>query len=138
MRRAAVRAYDHRVTSTGWRVTAGVVASGAFFWAVAGTVDVGLVHRGRGYSVPDGGGWYTFALFAGFVTAYFCVASLVDTTAERHAALVPAAGAFFGAVCCLLMGQQVRHWVAAAVLAAIGSALPVVVARLRTRACRFV
>ncbi|SEB91661.1 hypothetical protein [Streptomyces sp. TLI_105] len=118
-----------------WRVALGVVVSSAFFWAVAGAVDLGPERNRKGYALPDGGGWYTLALFAGFTVAYFSVASLTDTTAGRNAALVPAAGACFGVVSCLLMGQQARHRVAAAVMALIASALPPVV-HLRNRARR--
>ncbi|MFP1626812.1 hypothetical protein ACLB9X_16920 [Streptomyces sp. 5K101] len=117
------------MTNTGWRVALGVVASSAFFWAIAGAVDLGLERNLRGYALPDGGEWYTFALFAGFIVAYFSVASLTDTTAARHAPLVPAAGACFGVVSCLLMGQHMRHWVGAAVMALIGSALLLIVHR---------
>ncbi|MFE5941876.1 hypothetical protein [Streptomyces sp. NPDC056480] len=125
------------MTNTAWRVALGVVASSAFFWAVAGAVDLGLERTRKGYALPDGGEQYTFGLFAGFVAAYFSVASLTDTTAARHAALVPAAGACFGAVSCLLMGQQTRHWIAAAVMALIGAGLPLVVGlRNRTRRSR--
>ncbi|WP_225800007.1 hypothetical protein [Streptomyces sp. NK15101] len=123
------------MTNTAWRVALGVVASSAFFWAVAGAVDLGLERTRRGYALPDGGEWYTFALFAGFIVAYLGVASLTDTPAGRHAALVPAAGACFGAVSCLLIGQETRHWVGAAVMALIASALPLVV-HLRNRARR--
>ncbi|MFF9850523.1 hypothetical protein [Streptomyces litmocidini] len=123
------------MTNPAWRVALGVVASSAFFWAVAGAVDLGLERNRKGYALPDGGGRYTLALFAGFIVAYFSVASLADTTAGRHAALVPAAGACFGVVSCLLMGQQARHWVAAAVMALIASVLPLVV-HLRNRARR--
>ncbi|MFC9288161.1 hypothetical protein [Streptomyces sp. NPDC057052] len=125
------------MTNTAWRVALGVVASSAFFWAVAGAVDLGLKRNHRGYAFPDGGGWFTFALFAGFIVAYFSVASLADTAVGRHAALVPAAGACFDVVSCLLMGQQMRHWVAAAVMTLIGSALPLIVhLRNRTRRVR--
>ncbi|MER5739716.1 MULTISPECIES: hypothetical protein [unclassified Streptomyces] len=123
------------MTNTAGRVALGVVASSAFFWAVAGAVDLGLERTRKGYALPDGGEWYTFALFAGFIVAYFSVASLTDTPAARHAALVPAAGACFGVVSCLLMGQQTRHWVGAAALALIGSALPLV-GHLHNRARR--
>ncbi|MFJ7990037.1 hypothetical protein [Streptomyces sp. NPDC096351] len=123
------------MTNTGWRVALGVVASSAFFWAVAGAVDLGLARTRKGYTLPDGGEWYSVGLFGGFMVGYFCVASLTDTTAERHAALIPAAGAWFGAVSCLLLGQETRHWVAAAVMALIGAALPFVV-RLRDRSRR--
>ncbi|MFI2027766.1 hypothetical protein [Streptomyces buecherae] len=123
--------------NTAWRVALGVVASSAFFWGVAGAVDLGLERTRNGYALPDGSGWYNLAVFAGFIVAYFSVASLTDTTAGRHAALVPAAGAWFGVVSCLLIGQQTRHWVAAAVVALIGSALPLVVHRRnRTRRAR--
>ncbi|MFD5099802.1 hypothetical protein [Streptomyces albidochromogenes] len=123
--------------NTVWRVALGVVACSAFFWGVAGAVDLGLERNLRGYNIPDGGGWYTLGVFAGFIVAYFSVASLTDTTAGRHAALVPAAGAWFGVASCLLMGQQTRHWVAAAVVALIGSALPLIVHRRnRTRRAR--
>ncbi|MFB7512822.1 hypothetical protein [Streptomyces sp. NPDC056144] len=125
------------MTNTAWRVVLGVVASSAFFWAVAGAVDLGLERNHKGYALPDGGGWYTLAPFAGFIVAYFSVASLTDTTAGRHAALVPAAGACFGVVSCLLMGQQTRHWVGAVVMALIGSALPLITHRRnRTRRAR--
>ncbi|MFF2779572.1 hypothetical protein ACFVU3_32320 [Streptomyces sp. NPDC058052] len=123
------------MTNTAWRVALGVAASSAFFWAVAGAVDMGLERTRKGYALPDGGEWYTFALFAGFVVAYVSVASLTDTAAERHAALVPAAGAWCGVVSCLLLGQQTRHWVGAAVLALIGTGLPLLVP-LRSRARR--
>ncbi|MFC9916470.1 hypothetical protein [Streptomyces sp. NPDC059862] len=125
------------MTNTAWRVALGVVASSAFFWGVAGAVDLGLERNLKGYTLPDGGRWYTLGVFAGFIVAYFSVASLTDTTAGRHAALVPAAGAWFGVVSCLLMGQQTRHWVAAAALALIGSALPLIAHRRnRTRRAR--
>ncbi|WP_436944057.1 hypothetical protein [Streptomyces sp. SudanB25_2051] len=125
------------MTNTAWRVALGAVASSAFFWAVAGAVDLGLERTRKGYALPDGGEWYTLALFAGFVVAYFSVASLTGTTAAPYAALVPAAGACFGAGSCLLMGQQARHWAAAAVMALIGSALPLVVhLRNRVRSAR--
>ncbi|MEU9865451.1 hypothetical protein AB0D99_31745 [Streptomyces sp. NPDC047971] len=118
--------------NTGCRVALGVVASSAFFWAVAGAVDLGLERVQRGFALPDGGEWYTLALFVGFIVAYFSVASLTDTAVERYAALVPAAGAGFGVISCVLMGQQTRHWAGAAVMALIGSALLLMV-HLRNR-----
>ncbi|MFI5527257.1 hypothetical protein ACIA8O_01750 [Kitasatospora sp. NPDC051853] len=125
------------MTSTVWRVALGVVASSAFFWGVAGNVDLGLERTRNGYTHRDGGEWYTYTLFAGFVVAYFSVARLTDTTAARYAALVPAAGAWSGVLSCVLMGQQTRHWVAAAVMALIGSVVPLVVhLRRRTRRAR--
>ncbi|MFD4025842.1 hypothetical protein ACFWRV_20395 [Streptomyces sp. NPDC058576] len=66
--------------NTAWRVALGVVASSAFFWGVAGAVDLRLERTHKGYALPDGGGWCNLALFAGFIVAYFSVASLADTT----------------------------------------------------------
>ncbi|MFI1188569.1 hypothetical protein [Streptomyces californicus] len=117
------------MVNTAWRVALGVMASSAFFWAVAGAVDLGLERTHKGYGLPGGNWLYGLALFGGFIVAYVSVASLTDTTAERYAALVPAEGAWFGVASCLLMGQETRHWVAAAVLAMIGSALPLIVRR---------
>ncbi|MFE9015056.1 hypothetical protein [Streptomyces cyaneofuscatus] len=111
------------MTNTAWRVALGVVTSSAFFWGVAGAVDLGLERTRNGYALPDGGEWYNLATFGGFIVAYFSTASLTDTAADRHIALIPAVGAWFGVASCLLMGQQTRHWVAAVTAALIGSAL---------------
>ncbi|MGW4363640.1 hypothetical protein ACWEKU_33325 [Streptomyces californicus] len=128
----AGRSYYSGMVNTAWRVALGVMASGAFFWAVAGAVDLGLERTHKGYGLPDGHWWYTIALSGGFIVAYISMASLTDTAAERYTALVPAAGAWFGVASCLLMGQETRHWVAAAVLALIGTALPLIVHRRKS------
>lgn len=118
------------MTNTGWRVALGTTASSAFFWGVAGAVDMGMVRVRKGYTLPEGGGWYTLAVFAGFIVAYFSVCSLTDRLAGWKMALIPAAGAGVGAASVLLMGQQDRHWIAAFALVLAGSAAPLVVRRL--------
>ncbi|MEU4269760.1 hypothetical protein [Streptomyces sp. NPDC026092] len=123
------------MTDTGWRVVLGVVGSCAFFWGVAGGVDLGLERNRRGWSFPDGGEWYAVALFAGFIVAYFCIADLTDRLAPWKAALIPIAGAVFGAVSGLLMGQQARHWVGAFAMVLVGS-VPLLIVRARDRAAR--
>ncbi|MFF3350840.1 hypothetical protein [Streptomyces sp. NPDC002779] len=117
------------MTNTGWRVALGVAASSAFFWGVAGAVDLGLERTRNGYALPDGGEWYNVAVFAGFIVAYFSVASLTDRIASWKAALIPTAGAGVGAVSSLLMGQQARHWIAAFAMVLVGYALPLIVRR---------
>ncbi|MCX2181095.1 hypothetical protein KV205_11210 [Streptomyces sp. SKN60] len=120
------------MTSTGWRVVLGALAWSAFFWGVAGAVDLGLARTRKGYTLPDGGGWYELALLAGFIVGYFAVGSLTDRIAPRHMALIPAVATGVGAASCLVFGQQTRHWLSALVLVAIGVAL-VATVRLRDR-----
>lgn len=115
------------MANTGWRVALGTVASAAFFWGVAGAVDLGLERTRKGYTLPDGGVWFSLALIGGFIVAYFSLADLSDRVEGWKAALIPTTGAGVGAVACLLMGQQTRHWVAASLLVLVGSALPLIV-----------
>jgi hypothetical protein len=120
---------------TGWRVALGAAASCTFFWGVAGAVDLGLERTHRGYTLPEGGGWYGAALFIGFIVAYLAVAGLTDRVAGWKAALLPASGAVTGAALTLSLGQETRHWIASCVLTAAGLSLPLVV-HLRSRAGR--
>ncbi|MFE0702235.1 hypothetical protein [Streptomyces sp. NPDC058872] len=122
---------------TAWRIVLGTAACGAFFWGVAGAVHLGLVKTHRGWSTPEGGGWFDFAMVVGLLVGYFTVASLTDRIAPRYLALIPAVSAAFGSVCCLALGQQTRHWVAALTMAAVGVTLvPATRVRERSEATR--
>ncbi|MET9434422.1 hypothetical protein [Streptomyces sp. NPDC006551] len=104
-----------------WIAAIGLIGFSAFFWSLAGVVDLGLEEHARGrYGLPDEGDRYTFALWAGAVVAIGALLGLAGRLTGRKIALLPAFGLGFGAVSVLILGQQPRHWVAASVMALAG------------------
>jgi hypothetical protein len=99
-------------------------------WGVAGTVHLGLVHhsngrRRDGWSLPEGGGLYEFAFMAGAIVTLYSVPGLLRRK-EWWLALSLSLGTVVGAVSVLVLGQEPRYWVTAAVMVALGVAAPLV------------
>ncbi|MET9513126.1 hypothetical protein ABZX62_32550 [Streptomyces flavidovirens] len=107
----------------GWLFAAlGVVAFSAVFWAIGGTVHLGLEEHARGrYGPPDGGERYTYSLFGGGVIALGSTMFLAELRVPAcKTLLLPAFGLMFGAVSVLFLGQQTRHWIAACAMGITG------------------
>ncbi|MFE5941318.1 hypothetical protein [Streptomyces sp. NPDC056480] len=116
--------------SEGWRAAIGSVGASAFCWGVAGGVHLGLESHGRArggtsWGLPEGGGWYEFAWFAGFIVTIYSAPGLLRRTAWWPS-LSLSFGAGIGIITVLTLGQGTRYWVAAAVMAAVGVTSPVV------------
>ncbi|WP_318210570.1 MULTISPECIES: hypothetical protein [unclassified Streptomyces] len=117
--------------SEGWRAAIGSVGASAICWGAAGAVHMVPEQHSRGtrggvgWSLPEGGGWYEFAAFAGLIVTLYSVPGLL-----RRAAWWPSLSLSFGTgigiVTVLALGQGTRYWVAAAIMAAVGIAPPVV------------
>ncbi|MEV4937036.1 hypothetical protein [Streptomyces zaomyceticus] len=111
------------------RAAVASVGAAALCWGAAGAVHLGFVRSGSGsragWSLPEGGGWYEFALLAGFLVTMYSAPGLL-----RRAAWWPSLSLSFGAgigvITVLTLGQGTRYWVAAAIMAAVGVASPVV------------
>ena len=111
------------------RAAVASVGAAALCWGVAGAVHLRFVHhsngRHAGWSLPEGGGWYEFAMLAGFLVTMYSVPGLL-----RRAAWWPSLSLSFGAgigmITVLTLGQGTRYRVAAVVMAAVGIASPVV------------
>ncbi|MEU7073689.1 hypothetical protein AB0B30_13015 [Streptomyces narbonensis] len=117
--------------SQGWRAGIGAAGAVAFCWGVAGAVHLGFEHQGsngRGanyYGLPEDGWGYEIALLAGFIVSVYSAPGLLRR-AEWWPSMSLSAGAGAGVVAVLSLGQEPRHWVAAALLWATGLAAPLV------------
>ncbi|MEV0170346.1 hypothetical protein AB0I00_04330 [Streptomyces sp. NPDC050803] len=114
--------------SQGWRAAIGAAGAVALCWGVAGAVHLGFERRGNGrradsWSLPEGGGWYEFAVVAGAVVTLYSVPGLLRRKAWWPS-LSLSLGAGVGVVSVLALGQGTRYWVAAAVMMAAGTAAP--------------
>lgn len=98
-------------------------------WGAAGAVHLGFEHHGSGrqggWSLPEGGGWYEFALVAGVLVTLYSVPGLLRRAAWWPS-LALSLGSAVGVVSVLALGQGTRHWVAASAMIAVGLAAPVV------------
>ncbi|MGW0466853.1 hypothetical protein ACWDX6_16490 [Streptomyces sp. NPDC003027] len=105
-----------------WIAALGVIAFSAFFWAIGGSVHLGLEEHARGrYGPPDGGERYTYALFAGGLIALGSAMFLADRRVPGwKILLLPASGLGFGAASVLVLGTQTRHWIAACAMGIAG------------------
>ncbi|MFD5323909.1 hypothetical protein [Streptomyces sp. NPDC127092] len=114
-----------------WIAAVGAIAFSAFFWAVGGAVDLGLEQHARGrYGLPDGGQRYTYALFGGAVVALGSTLTLAGRRVPGwKTALLPAAGLAVGAASVLVLGQELRHWIAAGSMALAGVVVVLVAVR---------
>ncbi|WUD74486.1 hypothetical protein OG937_23700 [Streptomyces sp. NBC_00510] len=110
----------------GW-IVVGVVASSAFCWGIAGAIDMGLdrsFRHGRSYySFSEGGGWYEFAWFAGFIAVLACVYEPAHLP-DWKPLLSLTVGCGVGVAAVLLMGREDRHWIGAFALALAGVVIP--------------
>ncbi|WP_405666648.1 hypothetical protein OG379_32420 [Streptomyces sp. NBC_01166] len=113
-----------------WRALIGTVSAGALCWGVAGAVHMRFFYhsnggRAGGWNLPEGGGWYEFAMTAGFIVTMYSVPGLLRRS-EWWPALSLSIGAAVGAVSVLTLGQGRRYWVAASVMTLMGAAAPLV------------
>lgn len=58
------------------------VGASALCWGAAGAVHMRFVHhsnggRRGGWNLPDGGGWYEFAMAGGFIVTMYSVTGLL-------------------------------------------------------------
>lgn len=75
------------------------------------------------YNLPEGGGWYEFALFAGFIALMAFVYEL-PRVPDWKPLLSLTLGCGVGAASVLLMGREDRHWIGGFALALAGVVIP--------------